>query len=395
MDKLKLTRTAVENLPLTASGQKVYRFREPPGLLLVVGKRTKAFAFQSDAHGGSKRVTFKPPYPLMSVDAARIRALDLSAQVARGRAIAPNPRLSLQAAMEAYLTDRKTLADKTKSYTRSLFNLHLKDWMPRPLASITATMVLQKHAAIAKRIKEQPRYDNSTYNGTATADDVMRKLRVVWNHAAAIDEGMPANPVRKLSAARAWFKSAPGNGHIPPDQLKDWWKGALAFQSINPVHFTYLALVLFTGMRREETAALRWDEYNAKAGTITLAPERTKNRRGHTVFLSPQGQDILESMPRDGDYVFPAASKSGHIEEPRWGLEWIADKTDISVTVHDLRRTFITVAESCPISPMQLKQLVGHTASDVTQTYVMRDPAALRNAAALVGTKLQALCLGS
>src|SRR5688572_19822061 len=98
MDKLKLTRTAVEKLPLSASGQKVYRFKEPPGLLLVVGTGSKTFAFQSDANGGSRRVTLGR-YPQVTVDAARIRALDLSAQVARGRAIAPNPRLALQAAM--------------------------------------------------------------------------------------------------------------------------------------------------------------------------------------------------------------------------------------------------------------------------------------------------------
>jgi integrase len=390
MEKLKLTRTEVEKLRGPDTGQKVYRFREPPGLLLVVGTRTKTFAFQSDTGGTSRRIALGR-YPFMSVDTARIRALDLASQVARGRAIAPNPRLSLSAAMEAYLADRKTLAEKTKRYTRSLFDLYLTDWRDKPLASISPTMVLQKHAAIAKRIKEQPRYENSSFSGAATADDVMRKLRVVWNHAAAMDEGLPPNPVRKLSAARAWFKSAPGRSHIAPHQLKDWWQTAQALP--NAVHAAYLGLVLFTGMRREEAAALRWVEYNKGEHTIKLAPERTKNRRGHTVFLSPQAQDIIDSMPCEGDYVFPAASASGHIEEPRWGLEWIADKCDISVTVHDLRRTFITVAESCPISPMQLKQLVGHTASDVTETYVMRDPAALRKAAALVGAKLETLCI--
>jgi integrase len=391
MEKLKLTRTAVQNLPLAASGQRVYRFKEPLGLLLVVGTRGKTFAFQSDANGSSRRVTLGR-YPHMTVDGARIRALDLLAQVARGRAIAPNPRLTVEAAMEAYLTDRKTLADKTKRYTRNLFNLYLKDWMAKPLASITPTMALQRHAAIAKRIKDEPRYENSSFSGTATADDVMRKLRVVWNHASAVDEGMPSNPVRKLSAARAWFKSAPGTGHVPPDQLTDWWRSALAVPNV--VHFSYLAFVLFTGMRREEAAALRWSEYNAKQGTVTLAPQRTKARRQHVVFLSLQAQDIIDSMPRDGEYVFPAASASGHVEEPRWGLEWIADKSGIEATVHDLRRTFITVAESCPISPMQLKQLVGHAAGNVTETYVMRDPAALRSAAQLVGARLQGLCLG-
>src|SRR5690606_9759413 len=36
MQKLKLTRTEVEKLPFAASGQKVYRFNDPHGLLLVI-----------------------------------------------------------------------------------------------------------------------------------------------------------------------------------------------------------------------------------------------------------------------------------------------------------------------------------------------------------------------
>lgn len=391
MQKLKLTRAEVEKLPHPSSGQKVYRFKDPHGLLLVIGTRSKTFAFQSDAGGQSRRVALGR-YPHMSTDEARVRGLGLSTQVAKGRAISPNPRQTLHDAMEAYLTDRKTLADRTKLLTRNLFKHHLSDWADKPLASITPTMILQRHAAIAKRIKEHPRFENSTYSGTSTADDVMRKLRVVWNHAAAMDDSFPANPVRKLSAARAWYKSDPGTGHIPPDQLNDWWQAALALP--NATHFSYLALTLFTGMRRNEAAALRWDEYNAAEGTITLAPGRTKNRRGHTVFLSPQAQDILDSMQREGDYVFTAASESGHVEEPRWGLEWIADKTGIRSTVHDLRRTFVTVASYCPISPFHLAQLIGHSPSTITASYVMRDPVALRAAAKLVGDRLESLCLG-
>ena len=44
MEKLKLNRTAVEKLPLTQSGQKVFRFQDQSGLLLVVGTRSKTFA---------------------------------------------------------------------------------------------------------------------------------------------------------------------------------------------------------------------------------------------------------------------------------------------------------------------------------------------------------------
>lgn len=171
--KLKLARIQLERLPLPPSGQRVYRFMDPPGPLLVVGKRSKTFAFQSDAGGTSRRVAIGR-YPYLSTNAARILALDLASQVARGRGIAPNPRLTVEDGMEAYLRDRKGLADKTKRYTRSLFRLYLADWLKKPLASITPRMVLDKHTAIAQQIRKNRRYDSATYDGTATANDVMQ-----------------------------------------------------------------------------------------------------------------------------------------------------------------------------------------------------------------------------
>src|SRR4051812_19247718 len=86
LPRLKLTRAAVEGAKvLNGSKQQVYRFEEPPGMLLVVGTRSKTFAFQSDVGGMSRRLALgRYPHGL-SVDAARARALELASQVARGR----------------------------------------------------------------------------------------------------------------------------------------------------------------------------------------------------------------------------------------------------------------------------------------------------------------------
>lgn len=49
----------------------------------------------------------------------------------------------------------------------------------------------------------------------------------------------------------------------------------------------------------------------------------------------------------------------------------IAKETGIRVMVHDLRRTFITVAKSCDIPLVALKALVNHSlGSDVTAGYI-------------------------
>jgi integrase len=92
--------------------------------------------------------------------------------------------------------------------------------------------------------------------------------------------------------------------------------------------------------------------------------------------------------------VFPGVGASGHIVEPKKPLREVAKVSGVRrVSAHDLRRTFITVAESCDISPMALKCLVNHsTGSDVTSGYVMMTTERLREPAQKVADRLKTLC---
>ena len=72
----------------------------------------------------------------------------------------------------------------------------------------------------------------------------------------------------------------------------------------------------------------------------------------------------------DGPWVFPANSRSGHVEEPKFALAQVAEVSGVKVNVHDLRRTYVTVAESCDISYAALKALVNHAPPrDITGGY--------------------------
>ena len=71
----------------------------------------------------------------------------------------------------------------------------------------------------------------------------------------------------------------------------------------------------------------------------------------------------------------------------------VAEATGIRVSVHDLRRTFITVAESTDISPYALKALVNHSlGNDVTSGYVQITVERLREPAQRVCDKMMELC---
>ena len=80
---------------------------------------------------------------------------------------------------------------------------------------------------------------------------------------------------------------------------------------------------------------------------------------------------------------------------PGWGakVSQLIDKYGIVVSCHDLRRSFITVAESTDISPLALKALVNHAVGgDVTSNYVRLTVERLREPAQRVADRLKQLC---
>ena len=91
---------------------------------------------------------------------------------------------------------------------------------------------------------------------------------------------------------------------------------------------------------------------------------------------------------------FPANSKSGHIEEPEISPQRSSPiRAAFTSRVHDLRRTYITVAESTDMSVIALKALVNHSlGKDVTEGYVQMNPERLREPAQRVADRLKTLC---
>jgi len=72
-------------------------------------------------------------------------------------------------------------------------------------------------------------------------------------------------------------------------------------------------------------------------------------------------------------------SSAGHIVEPRKAMLKIAELSGVPFTIHDLRRTFITTAESLDISAYALKRLLNHKMNnDVTSGYIITDVERLR-----------------
>jgi integrase len=80
------------------------------------------------------------------------------------------------------------------------------------------------------------------------------------------------------------------------------------------------------------------------------------------------------------EYVFPGSGGIGHITEQRKQMAKVIQESGVPFTIHDLRRTFITIAESQDISAYSLRRLLNHKMNnDVTVGYIIKDVERLRD----------------
>jgi integrase len=178
---------------------------------------------------------------------------------------------------------------------------------------------------------------------------------------------------------------------VRADELTDFYAGLMALK--NPIARDYILLLLFTGLRRTEAATLRWEDVDFAERVIRLPAKSTKAGRKLDLPMSDFVRDLLVARRALGNtgFVFPSRGESGRISDT--GLAAVAAATGITVSAHDLRRTFVTVAESTDISPIALKALVNHAVgADVTSGYVVMTTERLREAAQKVADKIKSLC---
>jgi integrase len=430
MPQLKLTERAVAKLkaPDPSGNQVLHWDTETRGFGVRVSGTTndKSYVVQRAIRGKTRRITIGATN-VLSLAEARGRAETVLGQFYAG--IDPRRRAAasatLRQVMEEYLTKQDLKPRSREAYQVSV-ETHLASWLDRPLASIDRGMVEARHRGIALEVEArhvaqgersaalwERRADAAQAqgwldaaarhraraaaaasrrpaNGFATANGVMRSLRALWNFVADRHPEIGANPVR---LRRQWHPVHPRERHLHDDEMAPFYQAVVGLES--SVGRDFLLLLMHTGLRRREAAELTWADVDLQGRVIRIGAERTKARRKLDLPMSDFVHAMLvarRALGRTG-HVFPASSKSGHVEEPRFFLDQVAAATGIRVSCHDLRRTYLTIAESCDISPMALRALVNHSlGKDVTSGYVQMNVERLRAPAQKVCDRIKALC---
>jgi len=401
--RVKITKQFVDKQPFVDDGQRYFYDRDLTGFGLVVGKRSKAYFAERTVKGKNKcrRITIGRHGPL-TCDEARQRAGKLILQMADGIDPIEQERRDRQEAQVASITlkqlwevfaDERPHKTSTRSdyikYMNAVFGGDVKDeamtvtkkrkhrnkelpvaWWKRPISEISKEDIRQLHKFIGRELGK-PSYANGS----------MRVLGALLNLAVA-REWIDKNPTEVLSLEKRWFSEKPRKNTVGSDKLPDWFKALedLRQQTDPPsaaVGADYLEFVLFTGLRRSEAAKLTWERVNFDAKTVTI--DDTKNgdplvlpMTDHLTWLLLRRKTAADRI--SSPWVFPSAGRmsgEGHLSEPRYIADLVEAAAGVNFTIHDLRRTFITVAAQLVPYPI-LKALVNHrckSKGDVTLDY--------------------------
>jgi integrase len=387
MATIKLTEKSVAKMkaPDSSGKQRLYFDAELKGFgLLCSGvSNARTFIVQRDVNNRTRRVTLAAVNEI-SLEVARERAADALYDLRRG--IDPKRRgLTLRSALEDYLMARKNLRpDSVRTYRQAVEG-SLKPWLDLPLGSITSEMVVNRHAKIAAETARGGRY-----KGETAANIAVRTFRLLWNFQPDLGE----NPVKLMTKQQRWYPEEPRERMVQPEEMAKFYDAVSKLP--NPIAADLIKLLLFTGTRLGETSRLTWNDIDLKERIIKVPASSTKAKLKLDIPMSDYVHDLLVARRALGDakFVFPGPGKDGHIVDVGHSFCRIEKATGIKISAHDLRRSYVTVAETTKdISSMAVMALVNHSlGGSVHASYVRIKTEDLREPAQLIADRLKTLC---
>jgi hypothetical protein len=176
---MKLTKMVVDKLKLPVTGnQKRYYDDTLKGFgVRVTLSGAKSFFIEKVIDGKQKRITIGR-YPDLTVEQARQEAQKILGKIATGidpvaeKKEAATKNITLRQAFQDYVATRKNLKKTTVIDYERVLNQVVKDWLDKPLLSITKEKIAKRHAA------------HGETKSQARANLAMRLLRALFNFAA-------------------------------------------------------------------------------------------------------------------------------------------------------------------------------------------------------------------
>lgn len=344
MPKVHLTDITLRNLKLPAAGQITYWDEKTKGFGVRCSQGgTKSFVVM---HGANRQLTTISKCDVVSLAKARKEAKEILAEVALGRGRPVS--LNFAAALEIYLDHvrQKNKPRTVRDYER-LLGRHFKFGRVQ-LADITAHDISRR----LQKLKDTPSEQNHAF--------VAARAFFRW---AARHSYLDASPMANI-ALPARNKS---REHVlTEEELGKVYRAAIDHPyPYGPI----VALLILTGQRRGEVAALKWDWIEQENKTITFPSGFTKNGKSHTFPYGDAVANILDGLPKLGHHLFPASRAHVRGKETTIFNGWGKAKKELdeklvdvaAYTLHDLRRSFSSTLAALGAPIHVTEKLLNHT----------------------------------
>jgi len=386
MPRIKISRSVVEKLSHPETGQVIYYDTSCTGFGCRVTRTAKAYIAEGRVDGRTVRVRIAA-FGQITPEAARTHAQEILLGMKKGVNINSKKKgedITLQQGFDEFMEARSnSLKPRTvRDYWRSM-EKGFKDWHNRRLIDITRKMILKRHARLGKD------------QGQSQANQHLAMLSSVFTFCLEVygnERGEPLlteNPVRTLSRTRTWYPRKRRDRVVKNHELAVWFDAVMGLSNATVCDF--LLFILFNGLRRGEASRLKWDQVDLSAKTFRIID--TKNRKPLELPMSNFVFELLERRNKTcvSPFVFPGNGSNGYIHDPQKPIRKVVDQTGIQFSCHDLRRTFITIAGQL-VTAYELKALVNHSSTDVTQGYLIFDVETLRKPMQRITDFITRLC---
>lgn len=276
----------------------------------------------------------------------------------------------------------QAMKPQTKSFTLARLRNHVVALLGTKRANeVTASDVerMVRDITAGKTAKDEkvgPRRRIIVRGGEGAARKVARDLSAVFSFAIR-QKIVAANPcdiaaIRKTDNRRSRYLS------IEEVRRLGQALETLQAQGVNPKALNITRLWALTGCRRDEIAALRWQEIDFNHSCLKL--DDTKTGASMRPLASP-ALALLASIHRQAgsDYVFPATTGKGHYQGTKRIWPKVIKLADLpGVTPHTLRHTLGSAAVSTGETLAMTGAILGHSNHRSTSIYahIQRDPAA-------------------
>lgn len=302
-----LTDIAIRQLPIPSKGYAKYWDTGLPGFGVRVSQGgTKSFVVMT---GKERRLTTIGRYPSISLKEARRAAQVLLANNPTGK----TPTL-LSEALSAYFADcdkrcRQSTIATYRHYLNQLKRTYLEDVTKTDLPETS-------HAVMAGKI----------FFNWCVKHELVEK-----------------NPFAHVAV-----NYGERDRVLKPDEVKAIW------QYEHRPFSDHVKIMILTGIRKGECVHLEVED-----DTLLIAAENTKNRRAHTLPLTPMVEALLP-IPYFNGWSKAKKRLDEHVPLPHWVL-------------HDLRRTFATIHAQIGTPIHVVEALLNHrsgTVSGVAAIYI-------------------------